>query len=1107
MANNNFYQYPGFIEVVGFESMRSQAEDALQEMVDANESVDNSQSEEIAKNTESINAEVERSIAADAEFESALAKEVEERKRMGGILNGKVADETSAREAADIALQNALNEVSSNVSNAFDAVSEQIEKEVSERIAADDEIKSSINAVDAAYKSADEALQKSIEEVEAAYKVADEEIKESINAVDAAYKAADEALQKSIEDEKNSRMNDTRSLKDSINAVDAAYKAADVQLFDLFDKLEGNLNNIAADAKSYSIVKVSEGLSSNIKEAYKLVDEDNVQCGDVINVYKDSSLKEVKLEGEVLVFTYILADGSESVVNVEISKFLSESEFGTGLQVVDGVVSIKVNESNEHFLTIDSKGIKLSGVQLAIDSAKNEAMSHATSLNEIEVSRAKAAEDILNSSIVSEIERAKAAEKMNADALTAEKNARVDDTRSLKDSIKAIETAYKAADTNLNDLFDKLEGNLNDGIADVNSKIAAETTARSNADAAMKSSIDAIDASYKASIGDLTNTVKNIKDSYETADSNLQSAIEKESKERVENEKIISESLNLLIASVENINNDYKAADATLQTSVDSLSSSLLSIDAAYKAADAELRSAIDAEVANGEANAKEIETIKSSVSSIEAAYKLADEELRSAIDAIDAAYKAADDEVKGTVAKLDSNLLDLENGYKLADADLQLSIDSEVNERIALNSLVVSLSEKISSIEEELSLVKSENKSMKEEIDNLKVSVNTNDAVKLISNLKSGDAVTLSLSSDLNFGEEIFTIPAGASLTIDLNEHKILNNVKNTILFRVNGELTINGNGDYVGESYFASANQGSKVTVNGGNYTASTTCFQSNGGELIVNDGYFTVNGGDFNSRYTLNFIDSMKTIGTISVNGGTFVNYDPSNSYSENPPMNFVAEGHDVVASISDNGEVLYKVVVPSVVSSAEDFSNVIASLPDNETVYMKLENNLDFTSDEKIVINGDVCLNLNGKTITHNPINGDILFRVNGTLTIEGEGTFISNGYIASANEGSMVNVENGTFNANVTCFQSNGGILNVNGGYFSSCNETYGCKYTLNFIDSMKEVGQINVKGGSFVNYDPSNSDSENPAMNFVAEGYKVEESVSEGVTIYTVVKK
>lgn len=145
-----------------------------------------------------------------------------------------------------------------------------------------------------------------------------------------------------------------------------------------FAELNDKIESVESAAKSYSIVSVTgdelSALGTNVKEAWKLIDEENAKSGEIIKIYKDSSLKSVELSGQVLNFTYILSDGSEEIVPVDVSTFLAESEFKNGLQVNDGVVSVKLAEGSEGFLTVGEDGVKLSGVQDAINKAKNDAI-------------------------------------------------------------------------------------------------------------------------------------------------------------------------------------------------------------------------------------------------------------------------------------------------------------------------------------------------------------------------------------------------------------------------------------------------------------------------------------------------------------------------------------------------------------------------------------------------------------------------------------------------------------------------------------------------------------------------------------------------------------
>lgn len=143
------------------------------------------------------------------------------------------------------------------------------------------------------------------------------------------------------------------------------------------ESLAKSIKSAVKDAKSYSITSISgeelTALGTNVKEAYKLVDEDGTQAGATIKIYKDSSLKEVNLVGQELQFTYILTDGSENTVGVDVSTFLAESEFKNGLEVVDHVVNVKIDGTSEKFLTVGANGVKVSGVQDAIDKAAAKA--------------------------------------------------------------------------------------------------------------------------------------------------------------------------------------------------------------------------------------------------------------------------------------------------------------------------------------------------------------------------------------------------------------------------------------------------------------------------------------------------------------------------------------------------------------------------------------------------------------------------------------------------------------------------------------------------------------------------------------------------------------
>ena len=140
------------------------------------------------------------------------------------------------------------------------------------------------------------------------------------------------------------------------------------------------LNNKAAELTYKTIQLTAEEVTAlgddNVKEAYKTVsvakDGTQTKVGDVIKVYKDSSLSGVTFSDQKLHFTYIKADGTNETVDVDMNQLVLETEVENGIKVNDGKLSIKLDATNEgEFLTVGENGLKLSGVQTAINTSLN----------------------------------------------------------------------------------------------------------------------------------------------------------------------------------------------------------------------------------------------------------------------------------------------------------------------------------------------------------------------------------------------------------------------------------------------------------------------------------------------------------------------------------------------------------------------------------------------------------------------------------------------------------------------------------------------------------------------------------------------------------------
>ena len=164
-------------------------------------------------------------------------------------------------------------------------------------------------------------------------------------------------------------------------------------------------------------------------------------------------------------------------------------------------------------------------------------------------------------------------------------------------------------------------------------------------------------------------------------------------------------------------------------------------------------------------------------------------------------------------------------------------------------------------------------------------------------------------------------------------------------------------------------------------------------------------------------------------------------------------------------------------------------------------------------------GKIVLDMNGQTVSYVPSKsnealGIIDIAGTASVTVTGNGSFdYTNeyyhssyneyGYIFRVQGNANLTIENGDFHAVMTCVQvgqkdpNTVATATIAGGTYSAdvlYNDTY---WHLNLIDynaakpEEDNPDRIIVTGGTFVNYDPSQSKTENPVANFVADGYTV----------------
>ena len=313
-----------------------------------------------------------------------------------------------------------------------------------------------------------------------------------------------------------------------------------------------------------------------------------------------------------------------------------------------------------------------------------------------------------------------------------------------------------------------------------------------------------------------------------------------------------------------------------------------------------------------------------------------------------------------------------------------------------------------------------------------------------------------------------------------------------------------------------------GAKVTIKGGTFTVGSdatgggnSVVESYDGNIVIEGGFFYTNYSYGGRYYVLNQNNSHP--GTITVKGGTFVNYDPSTG-DDNLHGSFVPAGYSVVSSKQANGDVWYTVVSNT---SHEGLQEALTN-GGELTVSSEIKtNNIADTADARLIISKPTTLTLNAKIVTPNGMtyNGTnfCALIVDADTTINaGENGGIDTGkdgaYGINVRNGATLTINGGHYYGGGTAVQVQKGTLVINGGTFAvePFGDPYGYNFLLNCIDSAFKDGsaKIIVKGGTFVNFDPSNNTAEGAGTNFVADGYKVESSTqANGEIWYTVVAK
>ena len=284
---------------------------------------------------------------------------------------------------------------------------------------------------------------------------------------------------------------------------------------------------------------------------------------------------------------------------------------------------------------------------------------------------------------------------------------------------------------------------------------------------------------------------------------------------------------------------------------------------------------------------------------------------------------------------------------------------------------------------------------------------ITTEDALKeAISNASENETITLS-------GNITLTAPIiiEKKITLDMAGHTFSNtqDIWNAdtpawsfISVQANGDLTITGNGTFQtkeNDCYAVDVQDGATLTIENGTFVGNIHAIYVFEGSLFVNGGTYSIQQKYTNANqadeFVLNCYDANRRNGsaTISVSGGSFINFDPANCQAEGIATNFCADGY-TTTSTTDSGKTIYTVgtgtnsAVANAGANYNTLQSAINSVEANSSSTQTVTLLKNVAEDIAIPSGKTLTLDLNGKTLTNVSSN---TITNNGTLTITGEGT--------------------------------------------------------------------------------------------------------------------